>query len=161
VRFRSHVRIVLGVIVGLIGLVFTLQNFGVLSIGDVQLFWPLLVVAFGLSRIVERAGLLAGLVLILAGGAVQLANLGFYALPESEVMRYWPLAVVLVGVWERVFSQGFGAVVESSAIAFLGLWLQLSYFGAVHVSSFRLWPLVLSVVGGVMVWRSFSARGSP
>ncbi len=49
VRFRSNLHVVVGVIVGLLGILFALQNFGGLLLGDVQLFWPLLVVAFGLQ----------------------------------------------------------------------------------------------------------------
>ena len=158
-RFRANVHVILGLIVGLLGILFTLQNFGVLLLGDVQLFWPLLVVAFGVSRVFERStGRLGAFVLLIVGGVVQFSNLGLFVLPGREVVRYWPLTVVLVGLWELVFSQGIRAMVEGSAIAFLGLWLQLSYFGMVHISSYRLWPLVLSAIGCVMVWRGLSAR---
>ena len=158
VRFRSNLHVVVGVIVGLLGILFALQNFGGLSLGDVQLFWPLLVVAFGLSRIFERSGRPAGLLLLIAGGGVQLSNLGLFALPSREVVRYWPLTVVLVGLWELTFSQGIRAMVEGFAIAVLGVWLQLSYFGLVHISTYRLWPLVLTAIGVVMVGRGFYSR---
>ena len=159
-RFSASVHVVVGVIVGLLGILFTLQNFGLHLLGDVQLFWPLLVVAFGLSRIIDRRGRLAGVLLLIVGGGVQLSNLGLFVLPGREVVRYWPLTVVLVGLGELVFSRGIGAIVEGSAIVFLGVWLQLSYFGLVHISSYRLWPLVLAAVGGVMVWRGLYGRGS-
>ena len=158
--FRSNVRVVVGVIVTLLGALFTLQNFGVLSLGDVQLFWPMLVVAFGLSRVFERSGRVEGLVLLIAGGAVQLSNLGLFALPAREVVRYWPLTVVVVGLWGLMFSQGIRAKVEGFAIWCLGMWLQFSYFGVVHISSYCVWPLVLVAVGGVMAWRGLYARGS-
>ena len=158
-RSCANVHVILGLIVGLLGFLFTLQNFGVLLLGDVQLFWPLLVVAFGVSRVFERStGRLGAIVLLIVGGVVQFSNLGLFVLPGRELVRYWPLTVVLAGLWELVFSQGTRAMVEGSAIAFLGLWLQLSYFGMVHISSYRLWPLVLSAIGCVMVWRGLSAR---
>ncbi len=160
VRFRSNLHVVLGVIVGLLGILFTLQNVGVLTLGDVQLFWPMIVVAFGVSRIIEPRGRLGGLVLLIVGGGVQLSNLGLFALPSAEVVRYWPLTVVFVSLWELMVAQRIGLLVELLAIGFLGLWLQLSYFGVVHISSYSLWPLVLVAVGGVMVWRGVYAPGS-
>ena len=158
-RLRFNVHVVLGVIVGLLGILFTLQNFGLLSLGDVQRFWPLLVVAFGLCRVFERSGRVEGLILLIVGGGVQLSNLGLFALPVHEVVRYWPLTVVAVGLWELALSQRVRAMVEGFAIASLGMWLQFSYFGVVHISSYRSWPLVLVAVGGLMVWRGFYARG--
>ena len=158
-RLRFNVHVVLGVIVGLLGILFTLQNFGLLSLGDVQRFWPLLVVAVGLCRVFERSGRVEGLILLIVGGGVQLSNLGLFALPVHEVVRYWPLTVVAVGLWELALSQSIRAMVEGFAIASLGMWLQFSYFGVVHISSYRPWPLVLVAVGGLMVWRGFYARG--
>ncbi len=90
-RFRANVHVVLGLIVGLLGILFTLQNFGVLLLGDVQLFWPLLVVAFGVSRVFERSGRLGAFVLLIVGGVVQFSNLGLLVLPGRELVRYWPL----------------------------------------------------------------------
>ena len=113
-----------------------------------------------LSRVFERSGRVEGLVLLIAGGGVQLSNLGLFALPAREVVRYWPLTVVAVGLWALVFSQGIRAKVEGFAIWCLGMWLQFSYFGVVHISSYRVWPLVLVAVGGVMAWRGLYARGS-
>jgi LiaF transmembrane domain len=158
--FTSSSGGIVGVFVGILGIVFTLQNFGVFSLGDVQLFWPMLVVAFGLCRVFERSGRLEGAILLVVGGGVQLSNLGLFALPAREVMRYWPLTVVAAGLWELALSQGIRAAVEGFAIASLGMWLQLSYFGVVHISSYRLWPLVLVVVGCVMAWRGRYASGS-
>ena len=158
-RFPFSVQVVVGVIFGLLGILFILQNFGVPLLGDAQLFWPMLVVAFGSYRVFERSGRVEGLILLIVGGGVQLSNLGFFALPPREVMRYWPLTVVAVGLWELALSQGIRAMVEGFAIASLGMWLQFSYFGVVHISSYRPWPLVLVAIGGVMVWKGSYARG--
>ena len=159
-RIRFNVQVVVGVIVGLLGVLFTLQNFDVLLLGDVQLVWPLLVVAFGLCRVFERSARVEGLILLIVGGGVQLSNLGLFALPAHEMVRYWPLTVVAVGLWELALSQGIRTTVEGFAIASLGMWLQFSYFGVVHISSYRLWPVALMVIGSVMVWRGFCVRGS-
>ena len=158
-RFHFNAQVAAGVIVGILGILFTLQNFSVLLLGDAQRFWPLLVVAFGLCRVFERSGRVEGLILLIVGVGVQLSNLGLFALPVYEVVRYWPLAVLAVGLWELALSQGTRAMIEGFAIASLGMWLQFSYFGIVHVSSYRPWPLVLVAISAVMVWRGFYARG--
>jgi LiaF transmembrane domain/LiaI-LiaF-like transmembrane region len=157
VRVRFPTEGVVGAVLVLLGILFTLQNFGVLSLGDV-LFWPLLIVAFGLSRVFDRRGRIEGLVLLLAGVVVQLSNLGLFALPANERVRYWPLAVLLAGLSEVRSFQNFRTVVEGFVIVSLGAWLQLSYFGLVHIASYRAWPLGLAAVGVLMLWRSLGSR---
>ena len=154
----ADARLPAGLAIVALGLVLTTLSFSAGEAWSTQRFWPLLVAVFGAMRIAEQPRRVEGWILLIIGGAVQLANLGLFVLPGREVVRYWPLAVVLVGVWELVSSRSMGAKVEGVAVVFLGAWLQLSYFGAVHVSSYRLWPLLLSAAGGVMVWRSYYGR---
>jgi len=152
---RIDSRAVAGSAIVILGSILTVLSLTLRQAWSVERFWPMLVVGFGVSRIVERSGRFEGWLLLAVGGWVQLSNIGVVALPGHEVVRYWPLTVVLAGVWEVVFSRRAGAIVEGAAIVFLGVWLQSSYFGAVHIGSYRLWPVVLVAIGGVMVWRSF------
>jgi len=142
-----------------LGIVLTVLSFHAYDTWSIGRYWPILVVGFGVIRIAEPSGHLPGWVLLTVGGAVLLSNLGLFVLPAREVVRYWPLAVVVVGFWELVALPRIGAKVEGLAVVFLGVWLQLSYFGAAHISSYRPWPLVLAAVGLVMVWRTL--RGCP
>ena len=137
-----------------LGVVLTVLSFCAYDTWTIGRYWPMLVVGFGVTRIVEPSSHLPGWVLLTVGGAVQLSNLGLFVLPGREVVRYWPLAVLLVGVWELVAFRNIGTKVEGLAVMFLGIWLQLSYFGAAHISSYRPWPLVLAAIGLVMVWRT-------
>ena len=141
-----------------LGLILTVLSFSAHQAWSTQRFWPLLVVGFGVIRIAEQSSQIDGWVLLAVGGVVQLSNLGLFVLPAREVVRYWPVAVVLVGMRELLFSGSRGAKSEGFAVVFLGVWLQLSYFGAPPISSYRAWPLVLAVVGAVMMWRGFVAR---
>jgi hypothetical protein len=154
---RSHFgfdsRVPAGVVIAAIGFVLTLLSYTAHGAWSVQRFWPLLVVGFGVMRVSEPSGRLAGWVLLLVGGGVLFSNLGLYALPSREVMRYWPLTVMLAGIVEMVMSRNVGVLVEGFAVLFLGAWLQWSYFGAFPIASCRPWPLVLAAVGAVMVWR--------
>ena len=146
-------RVLSGAVTVCMGLVLTVLSFSVHQEWTIQRFWPLLVVVFGVVRIVEQERRIEGWVLLLVGGAVLLSNLGLFELPGSEVVRYWPVAVVLAGISELVLFEGLGAKGEGAAVVFLGVWLQLSYFGAVPVSSYRAWPLAVVAVGGLMLWR--------
>ena len=159
VRVHPLIHTIAGLVLLLLGVLLTLQNFGALSLGDVQLLWPLIIVAFGLSRVLERRGRIEGLVLLLAGVVVQLANLGFFTLPAYEKVRYWPLAVLLAGLSEVRSFQSAWTVVEGFVIVFVGAWLQLSYFGLVHIGSYRAWPVLLVAVGGLMLLRGLARGG--
>jgi LiaF transmembrane domain len=151
-------RVPAGLLIAALGVLLTLLSFTARVTWSVQRFWPLLVVGFGVMRIAEESRRIDGWILLLVGGGVQLSNLGLFALPGRTLVRYWPLVVVLVGLWELASSWSMGAKVEASAVVLLGVWLQLSYFGAPQISSYRTWPLVLAAIGGVMAWRGFYGR---
>jgi hypothetical protein len=120
---------------------------------SVQRFWPLLVVAFGTSRLASRGHRMRGLALLVTGVVVQLSNLGLFNLPSSRVVRYWPLILVVIAAWELDRFRGSHGLMGRTALLLLGVWLQLSYFGLVHISSFHSWPLILSAVGIGMLRR--------
>lgn len=154
---RSHFgfdpRVPAGVVIAGIGFVLTLLSYTAHEPWSIQRLWPLLIAGFGVMRISEPSGRLAGWVLLLVGAGVLLSNLGLYALPAREVVRYWPLTVLLVGLVEMARSRNMGALAEGFAVLFLGAWLEWSYFGAFPIGSYRPWPLLLSAIGCVMVWR--------
>ena len=153
-------RILAGLATVALGAVLTVLSYSSHQAWSTQRFWPLLVVGFGVIRIAERSNRIAGWLLLIVGGAVQVSNLGLFVLPAREAVRYWPLTVMLAGLSETVLSQSRGAKGEGLAVLCLGGWLQLSYFGASHISSYRPWPLVLAAVGAVMVWRGLCTRRS-
>lgn len=159
-RIFSYIvpRVPTGLAIMALGVLLTLLSFIAPRVWSTQRFWPLLVVSFGVMRIAEQASRIEGWVLLVVGAGVQLSNLDLFVLPGREVVRYWPLTVVLLGLWELIFSRSLGAKAEAFAVVFLGVWLQLSYFGAPHISSYRAWPLALVAVGGVMAWRGFDTR---
>jgi hypothetical protein len=43
-----------GIILILVGVVFLLQNFGILAWGEIWRFWPLILVAVGISMLVPK-----------------------------------------------------------------------------------------------------------
>lgn len=99
---RPTARLVIGLLVIALGVLFALDNLNLFEAEPVLRFWPVLLIAVGLWKIAQptsRGGGLTGY-LILGLGLVLLANrflswLGIY----FEVDDLWPLALVVVGLW--------------------------------------------------------------
>jgi len=71
--------LVIGLILTLIGVLFLLQNLGILYVDNLWQYWPLLLILFGLSRAATAYGVSGrvwGGVLVFAGVIFQLSNLG-------------------------------------------------------------------------------------
>jgi hypothetical protein len=90
-------RLVLGTGLAGAGLLFTLDNFGVLDASDWLSWWPALLIAFGSGLIfagaspAERMG---GTVWAVIGGALLLDNLELF---DFSVWDLWPLGLVAAG----------------------------------------------------------------
>jgi hypothetical protein len=154
---RNNVSLGGGLICALLGILLTLYNLGII-VGDVQLFWPLLVVALGLSRSVESRSRGRGLALLAVGAALQLSNLSFFVLWPRQLVRYWPLVLVALGLWELARFTEPEELIGGLTLSLLGVWFQLSYFGLAHISSYRFWPLLLTAIGLGMVKRSLGGE---
>ena len=104
IAIRMTPRLVFGLAVMVLGLLLTLDNMGVLEAREYVRFWPVVLIAVGLSRFLQ----------------------------PPEVCPRGP-ALVWIGV----------------GVAFL--------LNTLHVIRIRqLWPLVLLLVGGSMVWRALT-----
>lgn len=110
VREPSRVtgRTVAGVILVLLGILFTLDNFGLVEAGDVFRYWPLLFVAAGGAKLV-RARLpeqrFAGVLLAAFGVVLLLQNLDLVRFHFRDV---WPFFLVFGGaflVWRSIRSR--------------------------------------------------------
>jgi hypothetical protein len=90
-------RIVLGLVVVALGVLFTLSNLGVVEAGEVLRWWPALLLAYGLGRLTGfccRQNTVLGVVFATAGGLLLLY--------EAEVIRlnpweFWPVILVVIG----------------------------------------------------------------
>lgn len=90
--------IVLGGIIVSVGLLLLLENVGILHVHDLWRFWPLLMIAFGLSRLLEgcgTAGKIWGALIAISGLLFLLDNLDIVQLNFNLI---WPLAVIGFGV---------------------------------------------------------------
>lgn len=98
-------RLILGLAVCGLGILFTLDHMGWFDAGSLFDYWPLLLVAIGLSRLLQAPGGQGrgvGLVLVLVGTWWVLYNLGIV---NVSVWRLWPGLLLLIGagmVWKAV-----------------------------------------------------------
>ena len=92
------VRLVFGIVVIVVGLLFTLDNFGLVSASFLLRLWPLALVAVGLTKVLQRRGFWNGFwgwVLALAGTLLLLDKLDVLRFP---VWKLAPLVLVALGI---------------------------------------------------------------
>src|SRR5262249_59232228 len=109
--WRLTGRMLFGLILVTLGLLWTLENLGVPGIDEVFRWSPVLLVAYGLVRITgvdgtRRVG--SGLVFTLAGAWMLARNLHWV---NISVWALWPVWMILVGgmlVWRSMRGPAFG-----------------------------------------------------
>jgi hypothetical protein len=122
--FRLTGRVFLGLLVIAFGLLLTADNLGWMDAGRVIRYWPLLVVAIGVVKILQSdtvSGRVNGGLIALAGAWVTAEV--FYGV-RIHVWDFWPLALVAVGVlmitrvWEDRGRGGAPASTERTLSSF-------------------------------------------
>ena len=94
--------------------------------------------------------LVMGLLIIVIGVLFTAENLGF--IEADAYLQYWPAGLMAVGLM-KLWSGGRRATFPGLLFFFIGLWLLLQTMAIVTVSLWSLWPVLLIVAGGSMVWR--------
>ena len=90
-------RLVFGFVVIALGVLFTLDNLGVIEAGEILRWWPAVFVVYGISRLTGLYGrqkLVAGIVFTLLGALLLLREAGF---PAPDPWAFWPVVLVAVG----------------------------------------------------------------
>ena len=96
--WRATPQVVLGLIIIAIGVLFTLDNLGVLYAHDYFRYWPALLILYGIVKMIQpqgRPGRFFGLVVTFIGAALLLDRL--YILSFS-LWDFWPLLIVAIGL---------------------------------------------------------------
>ncbi len=92
---RRHPRIGTGIFLILLGLFLALDNWHGAPLHDLGRHWPLILIAFGLGRLVDRGFFAPGPhAAILAGLYFELRELGH----STWTHRAWPLGLVWIGL---------------------------------------------------------------
>lgn len=94
---RLTPQVILGLLIVAFGVILTADNLGYADAGDLLRYWPLLLVAFGLARVLRSdctSGRASGVVMIVVGLWLSAENVfGF----PVDFERWWPLFLVAVG----------------------------------------------------------------
>ena len=96
---RGEGRMVMGLIVVGLGVLFLLENLGIVYVRNVWEFWPIILIMLGLARMgtcASASGRTSGLVLVAVGGIFLASNLGYLS---WDLWRFfWPVILILAGV---------------------------------------------------------------
>ena len=92
---RAAGRVLLGLLVIAAGAALLLSNLGLLHFEVTYRLWPLILVALGLAKLVEKGFLRVGGHWLILLGLFLLA--GFME-REDLIERWWPLAIVWIGL---------------------------------------------------------------
>jgi len=84
-----------GTIIVLVGLAFLLDNMGIVSVGHLFRFWPMILVIGGLASIISPQGRVKGAALIVVGIIFELDTLGIAHFRWGSL---WPLAIIAAGL---------------------------------------------------------------
>jgi hypothetical protein len=93
-----HARLIPGLIVAGVGVLFLLDNLNVLPLFNWWRLWPLILIVIGVSKLAEgdgMRGLRRGLPLVVIGGIFLGINLG---LIPGEVWHFWPVLLIGLGL---------------------------------------------------------------
>lgn len=100
--------------------------------------------------------LLFGLVVIAAGVLFTLDNLGI--LRAEQYTRFWPVALILFGALRLAQAHHGSGAVTGFIFLFAGIWLLLEELTTFRVDLRDIWPLLLVIFGGYLVWQGLSTR---
>ena len=89
-------RLVIGLFVVLLGALFLLDNFGLFYMDEVWRYWPVVLIAVGLARLLQSEGRRGSSLVITAVGVLMLFhNLRLF---DFDVWELWPAFLVLLGL---------------------------------------------------------------
>jgi predicted membrane protein len=94
---RDLTRLVIGLAIVLAGILFTLDNLRLIHAGDYLSYWPVILVAIGVTRMAQTSSWVSygwSLVWIVAGLWLLGENIGLITI---SIWALWPLVLVLIG----------------------------------------------------------------
>jgi len=99
----------------------------------------------------DKGPIIGAAVLIAAGTVLLVEKLGL--LPPGFALHFWPSILILIGLVKIAVRAGrpTGAVLIG-----VGVFLQLSEMGILHVNFWDLWPIFIIVAGVAMLWQALS-----
>jgi predicted membrane protein len=96
---RNASRLFAGLVIIALGGLALLGNFGIVHVGRIWRFWPLILIAVGFSKMLQprgSTGRFGGAIVSLVGLWLLLENLGLW---PYNLGQLWPLFIVAIGVF--------------------------------------------------------------
>jgi predicted membrane protein len=96
--WRATPQVVLGLIIVVIGVLFTLDNMDIIYAHEYLRYWPVLIVIYGIAKMAQprsAPGRFAGIIFTLIGLALLSDKLD---LLSFRLWDFWPLVIVLIGL---------------------------------------------------------------
>ncbi len=95
---RNYGQWLFGLIILVIGIIFLLENlFGIEMWKNVWLFWPILLIIWGLMQLLQKRSIFFSIILLIIGTLFLLKNFQLYQWPDI-IWKYWPLIIIAVGI---------------------------------------------------------------
>src|SRR5882724_9993624 len=85
-------RLVIGLVVVALGVLFLLENLGIIYVRNLWMFWPVILIVLGLARLANShsvSGRVSGAILTGVGAIFLASNLGY--IPWDIWRLFWPL----------------------------------------------------------------------
>jgi hypothetical protein len=91
-------RMALGMVVVTLGVIWTLDNLGIIESGPILRWWPVVLIAIGLAKltgVASRRSTIGGGLFLIVGGWLLAEH---FDLVQVDVWTLWPLALVAIGI---------------------------------------------------------------
>ena len=104
----------------------------------------------------DRGPVIGGVVFIVVGTFLLLEKLGY--VPNGFVLHFWPTILIVIGMVKLVYAGGRPTGVVLIGI---GILLQLTEIGIIHVNFWDLWPVLIIIAGAAMLWQAVAWKPAP
>jgi predicted membrane protein len=107
--FRITPQVILGALIVALGVIFLLDNFDIVRGREIIRYWPVLLIAFGVSKLVDPGrsrSRLVGFIFTFVGAALLADRM--YIL-NFHLWDWWPLIIVIIGgtmIWRSLQREG-------------------------------------------------------
>ncbi len=143
-----------GLIIAALGVGLLLHNFDVISFGELRQWWPMLLIALGVQWAVEARNRVFGILVVVAGAALQLDALGLVDVEWQGLWRFWPVLLIAVGVGMLFQKGGRDNLFAGALLTSLGAFFLARNLEWVVFSIWELWPVAVILLGLAMVRRA-------
>lgn len=143
----AGVRVLPGLLILLLGVLLLLDSLDVMSLGSLVMFWPLVVVAFGIHVATGGGNRILGGLIALVGGALQVENLGWVDVRWRQVWNWWPLVLMVIGILILLKPSKRENLFWGGAFVAVGAFYQGRHLGWFDVDLWALWPVAVIAAG--------------